>query len=264
MASWLNKVNHEIDIEIPANCMGTTVCKPTAEDCSPSKGLTSMCNATAREAFGCIAKYNTANLNNYVLTTNGGSGFAYSNLCVKTEEAPAGEGNQSKPFMLVGDGRYHKYSIDWHTGGGKEDSRVDFYVDDVHIGTNNVFVPTRGSRFVLSHWAPEQTAASDPTDTVNPKWANFPDDWGGKPGDGLYYLSHTYVSEVRISPHNEPNDIMYPDTFDRPDGCDVLEGQDKNGCHPHWKRPAWDVFPPPSSSPPPEAGVLTKCWAKSE
>ena len=42
-----NKMNHEIDIEIPANCMGTAVCRPTAEECSPSHGLTAMCNTTA-------------------------------------------------------------------------------------------------------------------------------------------------------------------------------------------------------------------------
>ena len=95
--------------------------------------------------------------------------------------------------MLIGDGKFYKYSIDWHTGGrGAGGARVDFYVDDVLIGTNNVFVPTRGSRFVISHWAPEQTAASDPGDSVNPKWVNFPDNWGGEPGDGLFYLSHSF------------------------------------------------------------------------
>ena len=53
----------------------------------------------------------------------------------------------------------------------------------------------------------------------------WPDDWSGRvapctsedafngeegcPGDGLSYLSHVYISEIRIQPHNEMNDIMY-------------------------------------------------------
>eukprot|EP00949_MAST-11_sp_MAST-11-sp1_P000122 g122.t1 len=260
MASWMNKMNHEIDIEIPANCMGTAVCRPTAEECSPSHGLTAMCNTTAREAYGCINDFNTANLNNYILTTNGGSGFGYSNMCVATHEKIAAP-EKRKPFMLIGDGKFHKYSIDWHTGGPgvQGGARVDFYVDDVLIGTNNVFVPTRGSRFVISHWAPEQTAASDPGDSVNPKWANFPDNWGGEPGDGLFYLSHTYISEIKITPHNEPNDIMYPDTYDRPDGCTVMWGQEQNGCHPHWNKPEWELMQGPPSPDLPQPGVLGTC-----
>ena len=34
------------------------------------------------------------------------------------------------------------------------DGFVDFYIDDLYLGTNNAFVPTRGSRFFIAHWFP--------------------------------------------------------------------------------------------------------------
>lgn len=47
-------------------------------------------------------------------------------------------GRAEIPYALIGDGRYHKYTIDWHTGGidchGKiHPGRVDFYVDDMYM-----------------------------------------------------------------------------------------------------------------------------------
>lgn len=114
------------------------------------------------------------------------------------------------------------------------------------LGSNNVFVPTRGSRLFIGSWAP---AGAQEGATQDPSWANWPDDWGGRPGDGKFYTSHTYISEVKvrscarrmgyrggasltgllhharatggrqITPHNEANDIVFPMTFDQPDGC---------------------------------------------
>ena len=31
----------------------------------------------------------------------------------------------------------------------------------------------------------------------------------------------TLVSEINITPFNEPGDVMYPDITDQPDGCQV-------------------------------------------
>lgn len=50
LASWITRVNHEIDIEIPANCMGTSVCAPTAEPCSAKvPGEKKNCDFAARK-----------------------------------------------------------------------------------------------------------------------------------------------------------------------------------------------------------------------
>ena len=53
------------------------------------------------------------------------------------------------PFQLIGDGKYHKYTIDWHTGGTKcdghsspEPGRVDFYVDDVYMVSKQTMQPS--------------------------------------------------------------------------------------------------------------------------
>lgn len=98
-------------------------------------------------------------------------------------------------------------------------------------------------------------------------WNNWPDNWGGgKPNDGVSYLQHTYISEIRVrgvacawrtpgvarsrwdrcsrteprrvacrqvTPHNEPNDIVYPMSYDQPDGC--INFYDYNAsCHKYW------------------------------
>lgn len=218
--SWKVEINHEIDIEIPANCEGTTVCTETPD---PSVNFTER----ERTKPGCINRLNTINMNNYIMTTDGGTGPAYSNMCAKATHKDGSD------FQLVGDGKFHKYTIDWHTGGGtckdgtKAEARVDFYVDDVYMGTNNVFVPTRASKLVIGSW---YSAGTNGEAT----WNNWPDNWGGgTPGDQQFYLAHTYISEIRATPHPEPNDVVYPASYDQPDGCNPFYlGQ--GSCHRHW------------------------------
>ena len=101
-------MNHEIDIEIPANCEGTAnVCTQPGPENSET----------------CIGKYNTANLNNYIYTQNSGTGPAYSNMCVN---ATTGAG---APVNFMGDGEYHNYTIVWHTGSNTTMGRTEFYID---------------------------------------------------------------------------------------------------------------------------------------
>ena len=40
---------------------------------------------------------------------------------------------EGEPFALIGDGRYHKYTIDWHTGGASVPGHVEFYIDDMFM-----------------------------------------------------------------------------------------------------------------------------------
>ena len=56
------------------------------------------------------------------------------------------------------------------------------------------------------------------------------------PGDGQMYSKTTKISEVRITPFDEPNDIMAVNTADMPSGC-IPSYQQKyeNICHPHWQ-----------------------------
>jgi hypothetical protein len=270
MVSWLNKINHEIDIEIPASCYDSEVCGVSAGQCGLDIEDGKWCNTTLRDKTGCVKQFNTMNANNYRITTTGGTGHAYTNMCLKankkvtTKNTWGEETSKQEPFMLAGDGQYHKYTIDWHTGGPDCEARVDFYVDDVLLATNNVMVPTRGSRFVFGSWGPNKGDATSTAGKFNNEWTNFPDFWGnGVPGDGKSYLSHVYVSEVKITPHNEPNDIMYPATLDRKDGCEKIFGQEKNSCHQHWETDeelGWkDAKIPPKMKTGAAPGSMGKC-----
>ena len=121
------QVNHEIDIEIPANCVDTdNVCDTDVPHVPGAKS--------------CIGDFSTSNFNNYLYTQNSGSGPAYANMCVKVKQ-PDGK----TPLQLVGDGQYHTYRFDWHTGSGTTTpGRVDFYFDDQYLGTNNAYVTANG------------------------------------------------------------------------------------------------------------------------
>jgi len=182
-SGYVTIVGHEIDWEVPGGCHNTP----------------NVCN----NADGsCAGLYNTANLNSYIYTNQGGEGPSYANMCVKLNDETSG-----KPFDMV-DGQYHNYVIEWHTGNGTSSpGYVDFYIDDVYIGTNNAFVPTRGSRFNIAFWGAS--------------WNGEPNGWGGgAPGDGKSYAAPpALVSHIRITPFNEPNDIMAMSTLDQPDGC---------------------------------------------
>jgi hypothetical protein len=196
-AGYIQVNNHEIDIEIPANCMNTpNVCKEGS----------------------CAGDYSTANLNNYIMSNNGGVGQAFTNMCVKVSQA------NGTPMMLMGDGNYHNYTIEWHTGtssagGSPTDAYVNTYIDGVYLGTNNAFVPTRAGRL----WMALLPAGSG--------WNGYPDNWGGGvPGDGKSYTETVLVDFVSITPFNEPNDLAYPSSIDQPDGCDVYYTQ----CEAAW------------------------------
>jgi hypothetical protein len=210
---WETTVNHEIDIEIPANCEGSTnVC---GREVPGVKG-----------AKSCNGDYSTTNLNNYIYSQNSGTGPAYSNGCVKVTSTEDGS-----PYQLIGDGKYHNYTIVWHTGD-KENGKpgwTEFYIDGIFLGINNAFVPSRGSRFFISHWYP--------SGQKNAIWNGRPNHWGGgTPGDGKVYNMTTYVSEIRITPFDEPNDIMEVSSADQPDGCQTFYQQKyPNDCHPHWE-----------------------------
>lgn len=75
-----------------------------------------------------------------------------------------------------------------------------------------------------------------PLSTQNKLWNGWPDDWsGGFPGDGKVYSQTTLISEVNITPFNEPGDVMYPSITDLPDGCATPYFQKYSDvCHPSW------------------------------
>ena len=131
--------------------------------------------------------------------------------------SPDHDGTQSH-FLIVGnesfigDGAYHDYAFEWHTGGhtsnGYQEPRVDYYIDGVYTGSNTIAVPSVVGRFNLML---------------------FPADWNGDlapeqaEGDAqsslhTYLLYATaYVSKVSITPFYESNDAVLPAAYDQPD-----------------------------------------------
>ena len=256
-AGYKTEVNHEIDIEIPANCQGTP----------------NVCDVRLNTSWGkqgvCTGLYNTANFNNYIYTNNMGVGPAYSNMCIRAWKGEGGAAARGgTPLDLVGDGKYHNYSFDWHSGDASAGvaGRVDFYFDGVYMGTNNAHVPTRASRLWLAHWYNGGQK--------NPTWNGFPNDWVNMStvpaervqcaaGDGNECTSVTFIKSVTITPHNEANDIAYPAVDENPDANSLPSGMCTPSCnhqtvaancHPHLAWYPIGVAPAPTPGPTPGPG----------
>ena len=104
-------------------------------------------------------------------------------------------------------------------------------------------MPTRGSRLYIAHWYPA---------SKNSIWNGPANNWGGgTPGDGKEYQVKTYISSVKVTPFNEPNDIMYMGTVDKPGNpgnCVKPYNSKYDSCHPVWDsqlipRPAEVLIP---------------------
>ncbi|MEY3416216.1 MAG: Vibrio phage vB VpaS [Bacteroidota bacterium] len=104
------------------------------------------------------------------------------------------EVNYTDNFQHMGmnqsDGNFHTYRFDWHTGGGAEKARVDFYLDDKFIYTTTEHIPDIKGRLTLGTWFPE--------------WA------GGKADFDRIFLE---IDWVKVTPFNEPNDKSIRETF---------------------------------------------------
>ena len=178
--------NHEIDIEIPSNAPQTI-----------AKGI-------SPENPGKAAKYDTINMNCYRWTNGNGTG-TYNNLFAHDKTGP-----------FLGDGKYHTYRFDWHTGDPAKGiaPRVDFFFDDRYIGTNDAMVPYMAGRLWLMLWAPSNGQAGG-----NGAWNGVVDQsfhsGPAKEGDIARY-ARVLVDYVRIQPYGEANDRYAPAPFDQP------------------------------------------------
>lgn len=92
---------------------------------------------------------------------------------------------------------FHKYSIEWHTGGNGVSPSISWYIDDVLIKqeTNPTHIPFRASRFWLGVWF----------GSLN---------WIAGGNASLLQFSDRYmeVKSVTITPYYEANDIYENET----------------------------------------------------
>jgi hypothetical protein len=176
VTGYISRLNHEIDWEMPASCSG--LCKNG----------------------GCPGQWDTANFNSYLYANNNGIGPGFLNMCARS---PSGR------TFIPDDGNYHTYTIEWHSGNTDDlqseigcPPHIDYFMDGEYVTTIDVFVPSRGSRFVFGPWA------------GNKNWA----------GKGDWKNAQVLVSEVSICPFNENYDSMYPQRFDQPNTVNKLWG----------------------------------------
>lgn len=92
---------------------------------------------------------------------------------------------------------FHKYSIEWHTGGNGITPSIKWYVDDVFIKeeTNPSYIPFRASRFWLGVWF------------GNLNWIA-----GGNASLLQYVDRYMEVKSVSITPYYEAKDIYENET----------------------------------------------------
>lgn len=201
LASWISRVNHEIDIEIPANCMGTSVCAPTAEPCSADvPGEKTNCNFTARKDTCVVGRRcrSAGPAHRHPVTLVNPSppllqGLRQSLPHVEPEQLHIHHQRGHRPRVqqhvrgraqqrdggALHAGRRRQLAQVHHRlahgeRGGERARRLlrrawpplrnrpprrnDFPgralppQDDVFIGSNNVFVPTRASRLLVGSW----------------------------------------------------------------------------------------------------------------
>ena len=112
-----------------------------------------------------------------------------------------GEGYYSTTAVNGGSGDlsqdFHKYKIEWHTGGNGIAPSVSWYIDErlVKTETNVLHIPFRASRFWIGVWY------------GNSDWIT-----GGDPSILQYDDKFMEVKSVKITPYFEVNDIYENET----------------------------------------------------
>ena len=118
-------VNHEIDIEIPAN--------------SPQY----------KDSWETNLTWATMNANTWVGDTDLYQGDMpwYSQAMVKIKDD-----EQQPQHFISENGEFHKYTIDWYVDKDPTKSYVKFYFDDELVYATTRFVPTHSGRLVIGPW----------------------------------------------------------------------------------------------------------------
>ena len=194
-------INQEIDWEAPSN--------------APQLANAMLSQQPVYEA----QNLDTFNGNSYRWTNNGGTG-TYVNQVFRQVDPKTGKPgpSNSEKFKMIGDGKYHTYAFEWHTGdrkGGSDGSpsedcsaRIDYFFDGNYVGTVDAFVPTLASRFWITLW-----------NTSNANWnGNVTQSHPPGPKDqktGLTY-AETYIDYVSITPFYEKGDSYNSFAQDQP------------------------------------------------
>ena len=195
--------NMEIDFcEIPSNAPFYSEAPPPAPD-------------TVRPTA------HTANLNSYRFTNSAGTG-SYTNYYV---EAQAQSNGKKQPF--IGDGCYHTYAYEWHTGDPAKNIRpkVDAFFDGDYIGTTDSFVSDVFSRLWIVSWNSSNAHWNGSLGTNSTVWSDVTElpttTVASQSGTSLYSVN--YIDYISITPFNEANDKFTVDPLDQPNMNELMD-----------------------------------------
>jgi hypothetical protein len=165
----------------------------------------------------------TANLNSYRFTNSAGTG-TYTNYYIEAQPQNDGK-NTVQPF--IGDGCYHVYSYEWHTGDAAKGIRpkVDAFFDGDYIGTTDSFVSDIFSRLWIVSWNSSNAHWNGSLGTGSTVWSDvqeLPTTTLASQSDySLYNVN--YIDYISITPFGEANDKYLPDPLDQPNMNELLD-----------------------------------------
>lgn len=143
----------------------------------------------------CPNGTNTANYNSYSTSNQNGSGaVGYVNIPIVAPSKPGAPQNQ-----IYGDGQYHTYGIEWHTGGPDRPSVIHWFQDGVYQASSNIFVPYRMGRVVIGSITT----------------GGHPETWAGVASNATSASSGSAISDVHIVPLEEETDYATPQSIDQ-------------------------------------------------
>jgi len=175
-------INHEIDIEIPAN---------------PNKYLD--LDASHTKLNQDVFKWNTMNMNTWI-----GDNLKYNDTAWYREIVAIPK-NLNKTFISE-NGEFHSYKFIWYVPKNNTDTSdipyVDFYFDNEKIYREKCFVPSRSGKFLIGPWFGWWGFDQEKVGNKTLNKANF---------DTVAVL----VSEIIIIPDTNSKIVEYPQNYDQ-------------------------------------------------
>jgi hypothetical protein len=189
-------INHEIDIEIPAN---------------PAKYLDAI---DGKKLNQNVFKWNTMNMNTWI-----GDNLEY-NETAWYREIVAIPKNLNNTFISE-NGEFHSYKFIWCVPSSGEAPYVDFYFDNEIIYREKCFVPSRSGKFLVGPWF---------------GWWGFDQNIETRENEANFDTVSVLVSEINIIPDVTSKIVEYPQNYDQtasyfssPYGAECEE-EDVNNC----------------------------------
>lgn len=159
-----------------------------------------------------VDRAQTMNINAYRWTNGDGTG-TYNN-CYLEDRKPPTATSFSQPIPWIGDDAFHDLTAVWYTGGQRHPTsiadgqspnptdhpRVDFYQDDVHIGTLDAMVPAFAGRLWMTMWQSATAGWAGTQLATEPTYVLSSTQTARVQAGQEAYFTFWDVSEVEVAP----------------------------------------------------------------